>query len=470
MSRYFELIKEKLKDNFDLKYREIETVIGSIYIMYIDDLCNSSFISQYIVTPIIQNQDNIKDIDNLKKGILNANSVDDINNFDEAMIHILSGDVLIIFENSENILYCEAKGYSKRAISTTETENVIKGPREAFNESFVDNVALIRRRIKNADLKFESFHIGKKSNTVVVMIYIKGVTEEDLINKVRDEINKIDQDFILGSNYISERFSNNKSFFDTTGYSEKADVISSMLYEGRIGIIVDGSPFIMTIPHFLIEHFQAPDDYYINKYYSNVARILREFAFLIATFLPGLYLAITTYHFSLIPSVFVFRLAVSRAGVPFPAVVELFLMMFFFAILRESGIRLPQPVGQAASIVGALILGQAAIGAGLASQIGLIVIAVSSICSFLVPKLYGPIAAWSIIIVLFSSLLGLPGFYIVMLTFVAHISSLESVGYPYLYPLGTSKEFKFKDILFRGDLENISKNIGKDDLNEENIS
>ncbi|WP_315117875.1 spore germination protein [uncultured Clostridium sp.] len=470
MSKYFELVKEKLKDNFDLKYRELETAIGLIYVVYIDDLCNSSFISEYIIGPIIQEKDNIKDIDNLKKGILSASYVDDITNFNEAMLHILSGDVLLIFEYNEKVLYCEAKGFSKRDISTADTENAIKGPREAFSETAVDNVALIRKRIKNADLKFESFYIGKKSNTTVFMTYIKEVAEEDLIDRIRDKLKNMDPDFILDSNYISEQLSSTKTFFDTTGFSEKADIICSKLYEGRVGVIVDGSPFVMTVPYFFIEGFHAPDDYYINKYYSNAARILREIAFLISVFLPGLYLAITTYHFSLIPSVFVFRLAVSRAGVPFPSVVELILMMFFFAILREAGIRLPQPIGQAASIVGALILGDAAIGAGLASQIGLIIVAVSSIAAFLVPKLYSPSIAWSIIIILFSSLLGLPGFYIIMLTFVAHISSLDSVGYPYLYPLGTAKEIKLRDILFRRDLEDISKNIGRDDLNEEDIN
>lgn len=471
MSKYFDLIKDKLKDNFDLKHREIETAGGLIYLVYIDDLCNVSFISEYIVTPIVENKDSIKSVEELKRGILRSNSVNDVKDFNDGILHILSGDVVIILENEEKAIYCEAKGFVKRAIATPQSENVLKGPREAFGEAFVDNVSLIRRIIKNPDLKFESFYIGKKSNTVVVMAYIKDVADESLINKVKEKLEKMDNDFILGSNYVSEELSSNKkTFFDTVGSTEKADIAASRLHEGRVVVIVDGSPFVTSMPHFFFENFHAPDDYYLNKYYANFTRILREIAFLVAMFLPGLYLAITTYHFSLIPSVFVFRLAVSRAGVPFPSVIELFLMIFFFAILRESGIRLPQPIGQAASIVGALILGDAAIGAGLASQIGLIIVAVSSICSFLVPKLYGPIASWSVIIIIFSSLLGLPGFYIILHTFIAHMASLESLGYPYLYPLGTAKDFKFRDILIRGDLKNISKNIGKDDLNAKKVN
>ncbi|RXI48278.1 spore germination protein [Clostridium tetani] len=459
-------IKDKLDKNFDIKYREIETAQGKVYIVFVDNLCDNTIISKYIIAPIIKNKDSILSVEYIKNNIIEAHDVEYVKNIEDALIHILSGDVVILFEDYADILFVDAKGYVKRGIDIPASEKVIKGPREGFNEVLVDNISLIRRKVKNPDFKFENLIIGKKSNTSVAMFYIEGVAPEDLVERIREKLNSIKVDFVLDTSYIEESFRSKKTLFDTIGYTEKPDVVAANVMEGRIGILVDGTPFALTMPYFFIESFQTPDDYYINKTYSNITRILRYIAFMVALLLPGLYIAITTYHFSLIPSVFVFRLSVSRAGVPFPAIIELYLLIFFFQILKEAGIRLPEPIGQAISIVGALILGDAAVGAGLASQIGMIVVAVSSISSFLIPRLYNVISVWSIVIVFLSSVIGLPGFYIGLLSFIAHLGSLDSVGYPYLYPLGTIKNFKFRDIFFRSNLKNISKNIIKDDIYE----
>lgn len=456
--KYLEYIKNKLEGNYDIKYRELKLEKGTVYIIFIDNLCDSKFISQYIAAPIINNK-NIVDSEMLKSKILEANIVGDVKSQDDALIHILSGDVVIISDFYKKVTYCEAKGYVRRSVSIPITENVIKGPREGFTEAFVDNVSMIRRKIKNPDLKFEIGFLGKKSNTVIVISYIKNVAPESLVNYIKDQLNSIDLDFVLEDNYIEEKIKCKRTAFDTVGYSEKPDVIAAKLLEGRVAIIVDGTPFVITAPYFFIENFQMPDDYYLNKYFSNLARGFRWIAFFLSTLLPGLYIAVTTYHFSLIPQDFVFRLSISRAGVPFPTVIEVLLMLFFFQILREAGIRLPQPVGQAMSIVGALILGESAVGAGLASEGTLIVVALSSISSFLVTKLYGAITIWAVIVVVFSSLLGLPGFFISFLILISHISGLNSCGYPYLYPLGTYKKLKYGDIVTRGYLSQISNTI-----------
>lgn len=456
--KYLEYIKHKLEGNFDVKYRELKVNKGAITLIFIDNLCDSKFISQYIAAPIVNNK-NIMNNEMVKEEVLEANIVGDVKSQDDALIHILSGDVVIISNFYKEVIFCEAKGYVRRSVTIPITENVIKGPREGFTEAFVDNVSMIRRKIKNPDLKFETGFIGKKSNTAVAISYIKNVAPESLINYVKNQLNSVDEDFILESNYIEEKIRCKNTVFDTVGYSEKPDVVASKLFEGRIAVIVDGTPFVMTVPYFFIENFQFPDDYYFNKYISNTTRGFRWLAFFFAMFLPGLYVAITTFHFSLIPDGFVFRLAISRAGVPFPTVIEVFLMLFFFQILREAGIRLPQPVGQAMSIVGALILGDAAVGAGLASQATLIVVALSSISSFLVTKLYGAITIWSSCIILFSAVLGLPGFYIGFFVLISHIASLNSCGYPYLFPIGTAKGFKLRDLLIRGYLNEISNTI-----------
>lgn len=450
-------IKERLKNNFDIKYREINLTNGKVYLVFVDNLCDSKFISEYIIEPILRHENDDNLIESFINNAVYANNIGTVKDFNDAIVHILSGDVVIVPTFSQDFAYCEAKGYSKRAINIPITENVIKGPREGFNEAFVDNISLIRRKIKNPDLKFENFSVGSKSKTVVVVTYINGVAEDELVTNIKNKISNLNTEFILDSNYIEELFRYKNTFFDTVGYSEKPDTVAAMLLQGKVCIIVDGTPFVATAPYFFIENFQTPDDYYMNRSLANVTRILRMVAFAIALFLPALYLALTTFHYSLIPSVFVFRLAISRAGVPFPTVVEIIMMIFFFQLLREAGVRLPQPVGQAVSIVGALILGDAAVGAGLTSESTIIVVALSSISSFLVPRLFGVITFWSIFLIIMSGILGLVGLYVGFLILIAHIGNLETCDYPYLLPLGTKRTLKYKDIIKRKELNKISK-------------
>lgn len=460
-------IKQRFKNSYDVKYREIECESGIIFGVFIDDLCDSKFISEYIFNPLMQNKMVTIDLDYIKKELLPANSIGDINSNDEAVYHILSGDVVLIFPLANRAIYCEAKGYVRRSVGIPVAENVIKGPREGFTEAFVDNVSLIRRKIKNPDLKFETIILGNKSNTVVVICYIEGIAPKKLVDYIRKKVSNIKLEFVLDTNYIEEQLKNKNTAFDTIGTTEKPDVAASKLLEGKIAIIVDGTPFVITAPYFFIDNFQAPDDYYSNVYFANLSRITRVTSFFIASLLSGLYLAIACFHFSLIPTVFAVKFTISRAGVPLPTVIELLIMTFFFQLLREAGIRLPQSIGQSMSIVGALILGDAAVGVGLASQSTVVIVALSSISSFLVPKLYGALAIWNIIVILFSSVLGLPGFYIGFFIFISHLAGLESCGYPYLFPLGTLETFKFRDIFYRKNLNEISNGIfDKGDSNE----
>lgn len=456
--KYINYIKEKLKDNLDVKYRIIECEEGLIYIIFVDNLCNSMFISENIINPLMNAQKFI-DMEKVKKEILYANTIGDVACKDEALLHILSGDVVLIFDFLQSIIFCEAKGFVKRTVTMPLTESVIRGPREGFTEVIVDNISLIRRKVKNENLKFESLYLGKKSNTAVAICYIKGTAAPKLVDYIKNKVKNINEEFILDTSYIEEELKEEKSVFDTIGYTEKPDIAASKLFEGKIVVLVDGTSNVIIAPYFFIENFQAPDDYYLNKYSTNIIRIYRWVAFLFSILLPGLYIALTTYHFSLIPTIFAFRLANARAGVPFPTVVEVVLMSIFFQLLREAGVRLPQPTGQAMSIVGALILGESAVGAGLASQSTIVVVAISAICTFLIPSLYKSVIVWNTVIVVFSSLIGLPGFYLGFFMLISHIAGLKTCGYPYLYPLGTLKNIKSKDILIRNNLNEISNTI-----------
>ena len=473
MKKDIEYVKKRFEGAFDVKYREIMTSLGLCTLVFIDDLCSTQFISEYIVTPLGKKDYKCWSVEDVIPNVLGINIANYAKDVEDAILHVLSGDVVLLFNDHEKIIYCEVKGFVRRGVGIPVTESVVKGPREGFTELFVDNVSLIRRKIKNSDLKFEPIYVGNRSQTVVCISYIKGIAPDYLIDHVKEIVNKLDLKFILDTNYIEDALRKKKSVFDTVGYTEKPDEVAAKMLEGRVAILVDGTPFVITVPYFFFENFQAPDDYYLNKYFVNFTRVIRWIAFFLATFMPGLYVAILTHHFALIPSLFVFRLAVSRAGVPLPTIAEVLLMMLAFQLIKEAGLRLPQPIGGAMSIVAGLILGDAVVGAGIASRITIIVVAISTLSYFLTPKLYGAMSIWSLIITVVSSMFGLPGFFIVALVLIAKLADLDTGGYSYLFPLGSIETYKFKDIIFRGDLRHISQHVvekGGEDNNEKKTS
>ncbi|EES48247.1 spore germination protein [Clostridium botulinum] len=468
MNENLNYFKKRFEKAFDVKYRDVDTKLGKATLIFIDTLCNSQFISDYIVSPLKNYSYECKSLDDIVTKVLEINIVGNVKDLDDAVLHILSGDIVLTFENEEKMIFCEVKGFPTRGISIPVTESVVKGPREGFNELFVNSISLIRRKIKNSDLKFEPLYVGEKSQTVVCLCYIEGVAPDYLINDVKETINNLHLDFILDTNYIEAKLRKKDSLFDTVGYTEKPDEVAAKIMEGRVAVLVDGTPFVLTIPYFFLENFQTPDDYYLNRLFVNFLRVLRWLAFFLATFMPGLYVAVVTHHFSLLTPMFTFRLAVARAGVPFPTVFEVIIMMLAFQLIKEAGLRLPQPIGGAMSIVSALILGDAAVGAGIASRITIIIVALSTLSYFLIPKIYGAISIWSIGVVILSAFFGLPGFFMSFIILLSNISDLETGGYSFLFPIATDTTYKFRDTIFRGRLSKISKTIigkGKNNAN-----
>lgn len=469
MKKQIDFLKDKLKNCFDVKIRDLETALGETTIMYTDTMCSTQFISEYIIKPLMMVKENIKTEDDVIKKVLNINSTAFVKDDDDALLHVLSGDVVIIFHGYEKSIYCEVKGYTRRSVSIPVTEAGVKGPREGFNEAFVDNVTLIRRRVKNSNLKFESIYVGTETQTVVTLTYVEGIASKEIVDSVRKTLNELDYNFILDTNYIEEKLRAKKTLFDTVSYTEKVDDATAKILEGRVAVIVDGTPFVITVPSFFLENFQAPDDYYSNKYFTSFTRILRWIAFFIAMFLPGFYVALITHHFSVLPTSFILRLAVSRAGVPFPTIAEVLIVMFLFQLIKEAGLRLPQPIGTSMSLVASFVLGSSAVAAGIASTITIVIVCIAAVCYFLIPSLYGAVSLWSFIVAIFGALYGFPGIISVGLIILAHLSGLYTCGYPYLFPLGTLKKHGFKDIFTRGNLDSISGHIMKEgNENEEN--
>jgi spore germination protein KA len=312
------------------------------------------------------------------------------------------------------------------------------------------NLSLIRRRLRTNELKLKYFTIGEKTNTNVCICYIDSTVNKDVLKEVYKRISKIEIDGILDTNYIAELTRENRmSPFRTTGYTEKPDVIVAKILEGRIAIIVDGTPMVHTVPYLFVENFQNSEDYYMSYFYTSFSRLLRISGFLLTTILPALYIAIVAFHQEMLPDPLLILLMSERQSVPLPADIELGIMLIIFDILRETGARMPQNIGQSLSILGAIVIGQAAVEAKLVAAPVIILVAFTGITGLLISKLNSPIIYVRIVLFLLASTLGLFGFIIGLSLLIVHILNLKSFGVPQLNIKGEFKYQNVKDILFR---------------------
>ncbi|WP_326974618.1 spore germination protein [Caproicibacter sp. BJN0012] len=345
------------------------SLLGAL--IFIDGLVDTKFMTNAILRPLMnQRFENFqptagqKVLDELQHEVLCASDVTVVRSLPEVASSCLSGDTILLLDGNVTGLVISTKGWEKRSVSEPQSETVVRGPREGFTENLRTNTSLIRRKIRNEHLRVDHMTVGRKTQTDICLIYLDGVADPQVVDTVKYRIGHLDVDSILESGYIEEYIDDAPfSPFATIGYSEKPDVVAARILEGRTAIVVDGTPFVLTAPMLFIESFQTAEDYYTRPLYASLTRILRFVAFLIAVFGPAVYISLTAFHQELLPTTLLFTIAKAREGTPFPAFVEALIMLFAFEILREAGIRLPRPVGQAIGLVGAAVLG--ATGAGI---------------------------------------------------------------------------------------------------------
>ena len=376
--------------------------------------------------------------------ILYTNDVVESGSTNELIQGCTSGDTILLLENNNTGLIISTRGFETRSITEPSTEQVVRGPREGFTENFRTNTSLLRRKIKNPNLKLDSVIKGKKTSTDVCVAYIEGVANPKLVKLVKQRIKNLNIDSVLDNGYIEQYIEDSPfSIFATIGHTEKPDVAASKILEGRVAILVDGSPFALTIPFLFIENFHTSEDYYMRPLFASLIRILRLISFIVSIFLVPAYIAFSTFHQELIPTTLLFTIANAREGTPFPASVEALILVLSFEILREAGLRLPRPVGQAISIVGALIMGDAAVAAGIVGAPVVIAVAISAVGTFVTPEIVDIIALLRIIFILLASVLGGFGITIGLLGMLIHLATLKSFGTNYfdtIIPSGDTKD------------------------------
>jgi spore germination protein KA len=363
---------------------------------------------------------------------------------------VLIGDTVLFIDGYEKALAVSTQGFAARNVDEPDTESSVRGPREGFNEVLKVNTSLIRRKIVNPNLKFEDMKIGKQTKTAVRIGYIEGIVDTKIVDEVRKRLQQIETDSILESGYIEQFIEDAPySIFPTIGNSEKPDKIAAKLLEGRVAILCDGSPFVLTVPFVFIEGFQVGEDYYSRPYLSSFIRLLRFVALFISVATSPFYIALTTYHQEMLPSLLLATMAAAEDRVPFPVFIETLMMEIVFQLLREAGVRMPRPVGSAISIVGALVIGEGAVQAGLVSSPMVIMIAITGITGFVIPTFNDAIILSRFFLIFLAGSLGLYGILMGFMILLGHMCSLRSYGTPYLTPQAPIIWSEWKDSIVR---------------------
>lgn len=417
--------------------------------LIIEDVLKSLTVDIHITDPEGQiSKNNL--FENIKDHILNIIEAKDVININEVIEAVLSGDSILLIDGSTTGIAVSSKGGEKRGVTEPQTEVVVRGSREAFVETIRINTSMLRRIIKNPNLVFETLVVGKQTHTDICIAYIDSIVNMKIVEEVKRRINRIDIDAILESGYIEQLIDDNPfSPFSTIGNSERPDKVAGKLLEGHVAIFCNGTPIVLTVPYTFTEAIQVPEDYYSRPLLTNVIRLLRILSLFLTLLLPAVYIALTTFHQEMLPTVLVITFAAAREGIPFPVIVETLLAEIIFQLIRESGIRMPRAVGGAVNIVGTLVIGEAAVNAGIIGAPMVIITALSGITSFILPAIYDGIFIFKIILILLSSAFGIYGILVGMLCMLAHMCSLRSFGTSYMSPFAPVIWSDMKDSVLR---------------------
>ncbi len=458
-NKLIDKIDEIRKKGYGINIRKLTVCDTDIYILFILHIINRDRFSSDIVKPILRyNDDDPITIDRISTSIIYMDDISIDNDEDNIIDYVLNGRSIIIVSTEEKYLVTNTKKVSKREPDSPEIENTLRGPKDGFTENFYTNLSLIRYRVKDVNLKIEKLTIGRRTKTNVAVIYIKDVANPKFVNDIKKKLEDIDIDGIFESGYIQKFLLNNTyDLFPQAGIVSRSDKASACILEGKICIIVEGSNLALSTPKTFVEFFDSGDDHYDSMYLAMFSKVLRMLSFSITLTLSALYVAAVAFHPDILPEGYILALASSRASVPFNALIEALLMECIAEILREASIRLPKQIGPAIGIVGTIVIGQAAVAAGLVSPLMVIIVSLSTMCSFVAPDytIMNPIRILKFLLIFATGVYGLFGFVMGMTVIAVNVLSHSSLGVPYMAPIAP---LNLKDLLnyFMSD-ETLSK-------------
>ncbi len=469
----------RLSENVESNERKIREIFGkspdvtirkfsignsgiNALLVHLDGMSDLEIINDNILRPLMQEDrkilpDRKNTLECVIRKSVNIDEVVKVDDMEEVIDGILMGDSALFIDGSSEALILNTKSWEHRQVEVPQTEISVRGPREGFTEVLRVNTVLLRRKIKSPDLRMETMKLGRRTRTNIVIAYIKELADEEIVEEVRRRLKSVDMDAVLDSGYLEEFIEDNPlSPFPTVGNTEAPDKLAAKLLEGRVGIFVEGTPFVLVVPYLFVENLQVREDYYSRPYFASLIRAIRFLALHLTILSPALYVAMSTFHPAIIPPGLLVTMAAAHEEIPFPSYMEALIMGVVFEILREAGVRLPRPVGQAVSIVGALILGEAATRAGIISDTMVLVVTLTAITSFVIPSLTDVSVILRLTALIIGSILGIFGIVWYYIFILIHLASLRSFGVPYMYPLMPFELQGIKDVFIRAPWWNMS--------------
>ncbi len=422
-------------------------------LIYTDGMVDNQLLNEDVIRPLLQFRFRRGGEDltaAVGRSVTFADSAERTDRVEKLVQGIIYGDTVLLADQCRDALVLNTKGWKMRSITEPESERVLRGPREGFNESLLTNLTMLHRKIRTPDLKMHYLTFGRRTRTKACICYLGSLVNQKVLNELKKRLAKVDIDGVLDTNYLIEEIRDSPhSAVKTIGATERPDVVAGRLLEGRVALFLDGTPTVMTVPHLFAEHFQSDEDYYLNYMFASIGRILRILAFTISTSLPAIYISMVNFHQEMLPTPLLISVSSARQGVPFPTALEIVFMLITFEMLRESGARMPGIMGQTLSIVGALVVGQAAVDAKIVSAPIIIVVALTGITGLMVPRLKGYVILHRFVLLFFSCVLGLYGYLLGELALLAGLFGMSSFGVPIMADSYARGFQDYKDLVFR---------------------
>jgi spore germination protein KA len=451
-----QVMSQRMGNSSDFMVRKVpgRDGIPDIALCYIEGLVDLDQLNSIMETWLTATVDvtETTGMDSLLKKVLPAGQVSQLQTVNALIPAVLEGKAVILIDGLEVAYSASIAGLEKRSIVEPSSQTVIRGPKDGFTEDISTNLSLIRRRLRTPDLRVQTMVIGKYTNTKVTTAYIDGIADPNVVSEIMSRLHSIETDSVLESGYIEE-FIQDASVtpFPTMINTERPDAVAGSLLEGQVAVLIDGSPFVLIAPVTFFKFLHSSEDYYQRYDLTTFLRAIRFVSFVVSLLLPSLYIAFSTFNQEMIPTPLLISLAAQREGTPLPALIEAFMMELTFEIIREAGVRMPRVIGPAISIVGALVLGQAAVQAGLVSGAMVIVVSFTAIANFAIPA-FSMAAAIRLIrfaLMLLAGTLGLFGILAGIVPIYVHLVSLTSFGVPYLSPFTPLRFSEMKDLIVR---------------------
>lgn len=450
------------KDCSDFLLRECRVDGTDCIVCVLDGMVNSLQLSHMIMNPMLRFNGDYETpaelFDILKTSVVNSLELSEITTYEDIYYFLASGFAIVFIDGVSKCLSLGIQGFTKRSTDEPPTESDIKGAKECFTETLNDNKAILRRRIKTPDLKLKQLKVGSAAQTSVVIAYIKGVADDTLVSEVEQKIKNAPitnlQDYGELADFLDSKIS---SYFSAVGNTERPDKLCSKLLEGRVAVIMDGSPFAIYVPYLFTDAFSTVDDYDNLPFYATLNRLLKYIAFITSIVLPGFYVATGTFHQELIPTSLMYTIAAAEATTPFSLMQEALMVLVLYEIMREAGIRLPKMIGHAVSIIGALVIGDAVVNAGLVGTPMLVVVAVTAIASYVIYPLYESISVLRIIFIILGGFTGIYGIVLGICVICVNIAALNPYGVPYSAPVSPLSIKSIGDVFYRESWRKLAK-------------